>query len=139
MREGPNTRKDADKINPTEKPKIMRHLADGVSPIMVCWEESKETRRPPFILNKTGFDGDFAHKVQYSDSIAFLRRLNLLHGGEDTYAFSVIDERDKFSESLCDCTGLVVAGMDKPTGKNISFLSHQDPKQFLFQKKDYNN
>lgn len=43
---------------------------------------------------------------------------------------------DKFSESFKNCTGLVVAGVEKGTGKKISFLSHQDPQYFLTYSKD---
>lgn len=52
----------------------------------------------------------------------------------DSYVISPIDSLNKFSKSFKNCTGLVVTGIDKETGKNISFLSHQDPAYFLYKK-----
>lgn len=42
------------------------------------------------------------------------------------YTISPIDARPKFTRGLANCTSLVVAGIDSETGKNISFLTHQD-------------
>lgn len=61
---------------------------------------------------------------------------NPLTVGPSTYIISPIDDSNKFSENFHRCTGLVVVGIDKETGKNISFLSHQDPLEFLYEYKD---
>ncbi|MCX6739128.1 MAG: hypothetical protein NT098_03710 [Candidatus Parcubacteria bacterium] len=38
---------------------------------------------------------------------------------------------NKFSKKFANCAAVIVAGRDKETGKDISFLSHQDPYHFL--------
>ncbi len=53
------------------------------------------------------------------------------NGGYETYVISDVNSKDKFSVGLYDCTGLIIVGEDKKTNKNISLLSHQDPKEFL--------
>jgi len=40
-------------------------------------------------------------------------------------------KKTSFSESFKNCTGLIVAGIDKETGESVSFLSHEDPDYFL--------
>jgi hypothetical protein len=70
------------------------------------------------------------------DSGLYDGKENFLTVGPSTYIISPIDNEDKFSENFHRCTGLVVAGIDKKTGKNISFLSHQDPSEFLYKYKD---
>lgn len=75
------------------------------------------------------------YNVNYSSFPDDLKKRDFLNAGWNTYVLSVVDNNNKFSEGFFDCTGLIVAGIDKETGKNISFLSHQDPKEFLLEKK----
>ena len=49
-----------------------------------------------------------------------------LSAGPQTYVISGIDNSNKFSKGFCPCTGLIVAGIT-PSGKKISFLTHQSP------------
>ncbi|MFA6355055.1 MAG: hypothetical protein WCW65_01355 [Candidatus Paceibacterota bacterium] len=56
---------------------------------------------------------------------------NLLSNGSETYVISPCDSLDKYSTSYLDCTGVVASGVGKLTGKNISFMSHQNPEVFL--------
>lgn len=55
-----------------------------------------------------------------------------LHSGEETYVISDISSTDKASFELYDCTGIIAVGVDKETGENISFLSHQTPESLLY-------
>ncbi len=48
-----------------------------------------------------------------------------------TYVISSVNSRNKFSRGFKNCTSLIVAGIDKQTGENISILTHQDPEKFL--------
>jgi len=54
--------------------------------------------------------------------------------GIETFVISPISERDLFSNEYINCTGIVGIGRDKITGKEIAFLSHQDPDYLLHRK-----
>lgn len=58
--------------------------------------------------------------------------LGMKHNGHFTYVISPITERNKESGLYQVCTGLVVSGLDKKTGRPISFLTHQN-SAFLFK------
>ena len=47
-----------------------------------------------------------------------------------------LDASDKFSRGFYPCVGLVVTGRDRKTGKNISFLSHQNPDVLTGDKRN---
>ena len=51
----------------------------------------------------------------------------LRSGGFQTYVLSPIDERPKYSDGYRNCTGIAAVGVDRVTGRNISFLTHQGP------------
>lgn len=48
-----------------------------------------------------------------------------------SYVISAVNEKPKFSEGFKNCTGVVIVAKDKETKKEISIMSHQDPKKFL--------
>ncbi len=52
-------------------------------------------------------------------------------GGMESYLISPVDERDWFSDHYINCTAVVGVGRDAQSGKEISFLSHQDPRYFV--------
>lgn len=83
-----------------------------------------------------GVENNPKHEVDFKGSPEELKKGNFLNGGHETYVFSPLDGLDKYSREFFDCTVLVVAGVDKNTGENISWLSHQDPKKFLTDKKE---
>lgn len=127
------------KIKP-EKPKLLKHLNEGVKPIYASLMSAFED--PDVIDPETGKPIQYSPE-NISDFIeAFKKRENVqevswfaekekldregfLHGGVESYVISPINDSDKFSEGYNACTGLVVSGIDKKTGKNISFISHQ--------------
>jgi hypothetical protein len=51
--------------------------------------------------------------------------------GPESYLISPIGEINWFSDHYMSCTGVVAIGRDATTGKEISFLSHQDPNYFV--------
>lgn len=51
--------------------------------------------------------------------------------GEETYVISPVTEQNLFSDKYLNCTGVVGIGRDKASGKEIAFISHQDPEYFL--------
>jgi len=58
-------------------------------------------------------------------------RLKQKSAGRETYVISALDSFNKESRNYADCTGIVAVGVDKETGENISFLTHQDGKKIL--------
>ena len=56
--------------------------------------------------------------------------------GVGSYLISPIGERNWFSDRYMSCTGVVAIGRDAITGKELSFLSHQDPNYFAEGDKD---
>lgn len=51
--------------------------------------------------------------------------------GVETYVISPVSEKNLFSDKYLNCTGTVGIGRDKVSGKEIAFISHQDPDFFL--------
>lgn len=116
-----------------EKPDALKseHLKDGVAPIRACvfnkesmeeWENFQEV--PIEALD-----------VNYYDSQDVMRLKELRNAGERTYVISPIDERSKLSDGYRNCTGVVVVGRAKDGGREISFMSHEDPEKFLQRQK----
>ncbi len=65
---------------------------------------------------------------------------NKMHSsGYETYVISSCNEKNKYSFSYLNCTGVLAVGVDRLTGKNISFLSHQNPEAFLEDKEVQSN
>lgn len=119
-------------------PKKESHLAPGVKPIISCIGTVKDFGFQESNLLRFSFinGGEGTSNAMYGATSAFLTKHGMSHSGEDTYVISPLDGKNKFSEKMIDCTGLVVAGIDQKTGEPISFISHQDPKRFLYDKKE---
>ena len=107
------------------------HLAEGIRPIMACVGTAGDYGGELSLLEEIE---EVGHNSDYHGDPKLLNR----HGfkadslaGSPTYVVSPIDERPKFTKGLCDCTTLVAVGREDGTGKEVSFLTHQDPKWFL--------
>ncbi|PIR46948.1 MAG: hypothetical protein COV07_01645 [Candidatus Vogelbacteria bacterium CG10_big_fil_rev_8_21_14_0_10_45_14] len=70
--------------------------------------------------------------VDFYTSSSQAERDKIKTGGQESYAISPVDARDKATYKLKDCVGLVVVGTDDVLGVSVSLLSHQSPS-FLFQ------
>ncbi len=114
------------------------HLRDGIPPIIACigteadFENDPSLQAKLFIVPTHNQAG--VHDVDYFGDPESLRRQNFKNAGEGSYAISPVDNLDKLSRKFRNCTGLVVAGVDKKTGKNMSLLSHEDPGYFLDER-----
>ena len=53
-----------------------------------------------------------------------------------SYIISPVSGKDKFTEELLDCTSIIAVGRDTSSGKEISILTHQDPKHVLKAQKE---
>ncbi len=99
------------------------HLEKGVNPIVVCIGSFNDfdelsAEHPESLENLK--DVNWVKGAYESE-----KRKDFLTNGPRTYIISSIDGSNKFSKELSFCTGLIVAGIDKITGKNISFVTHQ--------------
>jgi len=122
-------------------PKRESHLLTGVKPIFVCEGSFKDFKiEDPYPEKGKPYVIDLGLKnpknIDWDMSEQQIIEGNFLNSGKETYLISEIDESDKFSRKFIRCIGLVVAGVDKTTGKNISFVSHQDPYSFLLSDKE---
>lgn len=113
------------------------HLKEGVKPIRVSIGTMAQHH-----LKVT--DSDFSSETEVENNIThvdFYSKKESLdsekmdNAGEYTYAISPIDETSKSTIDLFSCTSLVAVGTDKVTGKDISLLTHQNPAEFLTEKK----
>ncbi|MES2930483.1 MAG: hypothetical protein V4665_01735 [Patescibacteria group bacterium] len=59
-----------------------------------------------------------------------------MRGGFPGYVISGVDESPKRSHSYKNCSSILAVAEDKETGKQISFLSHQNPSFFLSTEKE---
>ena len=76
-----------------------------------------------------------AVNVDYEAEADILDARQFKNAGKWTYVFSTIDASPKFSKDYFNCTGIAAVGVDRETGQNVSFLTHQNPQQFLSWKK----
>lgn len=114
-----------------EKPKI--EVKKDSKSIMGCIIDSKnvdEISRE--MIEKIIEDGVF---VDYYAEEKIYQENNMKNAGRKTYAISACDEKDKWSTRYYNCTGVIMIGEEKETGKQVSFMSHQDPDRFLGSKK----
>lgn len=119
----------------SENPLKSEHLKDDVSRIMACIGTPEQFIEEPGDMSEFFSDSPLNQNsnrnVDYYGEPDELNRQKFKNAGRNSYVISSVDNSNKFSESFKNCTGLIVTGLDKETGKNISFLSHQDPHYFL--------
>lgn len=72
-----------------------------------------------------------AENVDYSAYETEHRSRGQKSEGYQTYVVSSVNESPKYSEKYKNCTGVLGVGIDMTTGRNISFLTHQDPRQIM--------
>lgn len=116
--------------------KKYEHLKEGVLPIMACvgtmYDYKKDKKIQRLFLGKKIPN---VHDVDFDAHPLELKKVGFENDGEKSYVISVVDGLDKYSKRYYDCTGLIIAGKEKETGKNISFMSHQNPSYFLKENK----
>lgn len=124
MKEGLGTTNQV-RIIPPEAQSFSKHLK-GAKPIIACigsldnFQKSERSRK----YRSTNFGN--LRKINW-ESGTYESKNGYITGGERTYVISGIDSSNKFSQGLMACTGLIVAGVDKETGRNVSFATHQFP------------
>lgn len=125
MPEGPNLLKQEELYIP--KPR--EHLEKGVKHIVACVGTPEDFGKEwKAIRGRFKKNSDKVHNVDFHAEPSDFEGRHFLSGEQKkTYVISPLDNLDKFSEGLYDCTGVIVVGIDEETGKNISFITHQDP------------
>ena len=131
-----NTKNSFEPFPQSEKIRVpeRNHLKEGIRPIMACvgtYEQFGGHHAVEKLARDIDAGAGSAHNVDYYGNPEDLSRRGFKNKDRYLYVISPVDNLDKFSKSFRDCTGVVVTGLDKKTGKNISFLSHQDPQHFL--------
>ncbi len=110
---------------------LNNHLEKGAKPIMVCvgtFDELEDTLKDFHERTKTNpstvINVDFFGSASWKNN-------NFRTDGDGAYVISIVDGSDKMSAGFMNCTGVLVCGADKNTGKNLSFLTHQNPIQLF--------
>lgn len=111
------------------------HLKDKGDAIIACVGTLGQfsAKEEYFFLDSISRTASSRNVDYYADPEELARR-GFKNAGNKSFVMSPIDNSDKVSQSFINCTGLLMAGRDKMTGKNISFLSHQSPAYFLKDK-----
>lgn len=65
-------------------------------------------------------------KVDFYESPSSQDERGQRNGGEQTYVISTVSEHPKYSDNYLSCTGVIIMGRDRETGKRLSLLTHQD-------------
>lgn len=118
------------KINTLES----EHLNKGVKPIMGgVYDRNNLDRETEYFLDDFKKNAEFVN-FEYSEED--LKKNEILNGGKNTYLISRFDNKDKYSTSFLDCTGMVVSWIDKNTGEKMSFLTHQNYSSFVEDNKE---
>lgn len=108
------------------------HLEEGVKPIIGgIYDKNNIDKETQSFLNNLKKDADFVNFIYTEKDI---KENKMYNSGKLSYVISFCNEKNKYSENYLDCTGVVIVGKDKETGKNISFLSHQNPDFFIKYK-----
>src|SRR3989344_1576110 len=89
-----------------------KHLEAGVKPIMVCIGTREQFKKENNLIPE-----EFHKK------------------GTTFGRISNIDGEDKYSRHFIHCTGLVLAGIDRTSNRNISFIVHYNPLPIYTSRK----
>jgi len=124
---------ETNKENASEKNPSLAHLKEGVAPIVMCIGTRSDFEKEPGLTDHLGYWGENPERVfvNYEDDLHENTSKGIVNAGQETYAISPISDLDKFSLKYKNCMGVIAAGQDKITGKNISFLTHQGPVKIL--------
>jgi len=106
-------------ITPTRKQIV--DFAVGNEKLRIIREQMDEDQQQG-IISWVDLDGGDLDK---------LKEHGFKHAGIDSYLISPVSGQDWFSDHYFNCTAVVAIGRDANTGKEISFLSHQDPGYFI--------
>ena len=102
----------------------LKHLEKGIPHIIVCLEDYANPREAKSLKHVQALKNG-SQNIKYLSNKEYYREHNISSDPEGTYAISEVSSENKFSENFLNCTGLVIVGIDKETGDNISIVTHQ--------------
>lgn len=112
-----------------------KYLKEGIPHIIVCVETYKEKDiykiKELEHIKKLKENSQY---IKYRGSFEYNKKNNIISNKEGEYSISEINESDKYTDKSLNCTIFVVAGLDKETGENISFLTHQESGENISNK-----
>jgi hypothetical protein len=114
-----------------ENKKNNEHLKEGISPIMACVGKPQDFKHEEKIIRFFCREINHAHDLDWGENFEELKEEGFENDGSDSYLISPLDSLDKYSKNYFNCTGLILSGKEKGSGKNISFMTHQNPEYFL--------
>ena len=134
-----NKRMSKSEFNPELNPEVKKivqervHLREDVMPIRRQIVDSAESSEElESVQEEMERDEGVIHWVDLDGGdLDALKESGFKQAGEESYLISPISERDWFSDHYFNCTAVVAIGKDVNTGKEISFLTHQDPNYFI--------
>lgn len=113
------------------------HLKNEFKPIISgIYDRNNLDKETQYYIDDFKKDAEF---VDFNYREKEIKENKMHNSGYETYVISSCNEKNKYSFAYRDCTGVVAVGVDKITGKNISFLSHQNPDAFLGDKEVRSN
>ena len=101
------------------------HLEKGIPQIMVgiqtYYGPYHKFKLPPNVelLKK------YSEDIHWQSNPVYYREHHIKSNQNGTYVISEASEKNKYSEGYLNCTGLIMIGVDKETGDNISVVTHQ--------------
>ena len=112
------------------KPEVKNVIENNFKPILSCIIDSTKVTDEQIreTLKSIEKNGQYINFFADKD---FHEKNNIKNEGETSYFISEANEKDKYSKRYNNCTGVVVVGEEKNSKKQISFLSHQNPRVFL--------
>ncbi len=120
---------------PIVNPIHNEHLRPGVKPIRASIAYDENQIDDLIDQHEYGALGlkpeDTLEVVSFYAGPKLFKERGQLNNGDQTYVISSISGRPKNSFDYYNCTGVIVVGKDKITGKEISFMTHQRPQDFL--------
>lgn len=120
-KETPNNQEEGDK----------KYFKEKIGNIEVYFSNRQEINKSLLDnINKIKKDENYLNYSKAGQKLE-LSKMGISSGGPNTYVFSKIDDKDKYSDNYFDCTGLLVTGIQRGTNKKISFITHQDPEFFV--------
>ena len=122
-----------------KNPLCSEHLKKGEKCIIACFGtfrdfEKTDPESCKILLSPSSDETSAIEVIDYDAKPSDGKNISAKTAGYQTYVISLISGRDKITRYLYDCTSVFAVGREKKTGKNISFLSHQDPKKFLKER-----
>jgi hypothetical protein len=117
--------------------KYEKHLENGFRPIMACVGTPDQFK---VSTPKEEFfdEGEKDYEIDYYKDHEKLVFDDFKNPETFSYVISPVDQYNKYSNQFANCTGVIGIGYNKNLGKNISFMSHEDPDYFLEKRKNIN-